>query len=86
MRVIKTALMMTAVFVAGCNDENPTTASTQHPPVISPAMMQKQMRHADIRTTLRVYAHVIPQSQRDAMENISIGTVPLAEQKQAATV
>jgi integrase len=49
-------------------------------------VMQKQMRHADIRTTLRVYAHVIPQSQRDAMESVSIGTVPLAEQEQAATV
>ena len=26
---------------------------------------QAQMRHADIKTTLRIYAHVIPQSQRD---------------------
>jgi hypothetical protein len=35
------------------------------------------MRHADVRTTLKVYAHVIPQSQRDSMERIarrSIGT------------
>jgi integrase len=37
-------------------------------------VLQKQMRHADIRTTLEVYAHVIPQSQRDAMEAVSIGT------------
>jgi integrase len=37
-------------------------------------VLQKQMRHANIRTTLRVYAHAIPQSQRDAMESVSIGT------------
>lgn len=34
------------------------------------SVVQHQLRHADIRTTLGVYAHVIPQSQRDAMENI----------------
>jgi hypothetical protein len=28
----------------------------------------KQMRHADVRTTLEVYVRVIPQSQRDAMK------------------
>jgi hypothetical protein len=28
------------------------------------------MRHADVKTTLKIYAHVIPQSQRDAMENV----------------
>jgi len=36
-------------------------------------VLQTQMRHAD----LRVYAHLIPQSQRDAMErasNVPIGT------------
>jgi len=40
-------------------------------------VLQTQMRHADVRTTLRVYAHVIPQSQRDSMERIAdraIGT------------
>lgn len=37
-------------------------------------VLQKQMRHADVRTTLRVYAHAIPQSQRDAMEQVSTGT------------
>jgi integrase len=41
-------------------------------------VLQQQMRHADVRTTLRIYAHAIPQSQRDAMEGISIGTnVPI---------
>ena len=29
-----------------------------------------QMRHADVKTTLRVYSHVIPQTQRDAMEQV----------------
>src|SRR5262245_49400102 len=43
-------------------------------------VLQSQMRHADVRTTLRVYSHVIQDSQRDAMESIakSIGTrVPI---------
>jgi integrase len=34
-------------------------------------VLQAQMRHADVRTTLKVYAHVIPQSQRDSMERIA---------------
>ena len=34
-------------------------------------VLQTQMRHADVRTTLKVYAHVIPQSQRDSMERIA---------------
>jgi len=33
-------------------------------------VLQSQLRHADIKTTLKVYARVIPQSQRDAMENL----------------
>jgi integrase len=40
-------------------------------------VLQAQMRHADVRTTLKVCAHVIPQSQRNSMERIanrSIGT------------
>ena len=39
-------------------------------------VLQTQMRHADVKTTLRVYAHIIPQSQREAMERASaaIGT------------
>ena len=45
-------------------------------------VLQQQLRHADVRTTLKVYAHLIPQSQRDAMEsigNLSIGTnVPIS--------
>jgi integrase len=34
------------------------------------SVLQKQMRHADIATTLRIYTHAIPQSQRDAMEQL----------------
>jgi integrase len=48
-------------------------------------VLQKQMRHSDVRTTLKVYAHVIPQSQRDAMEAVSIGTVPVVEQERSST-
>lgn len=36
-------------------------------------VLQSQLRHADVKTTLKVYAHVIPQSQRDAMENLGSG-------------
>lgn len=36
--------------------------------------LQAQMRHADVRTTLRIYAHVVQQSQRDAMEGAAIST------------
>ena len=49
--------------------------------------LQSQMRHADVRTTLKVYAHVIPQSQRESMERIaarSIGTkVPIGTKSAA---
>lgn len=38
-------------------------------------VLQQQLRHADVRTTLKVYAHVIPQSQRDAMESIGAGSI-----------
>lgn len=50
-------------------------------------VLQSQMRHADVKTTLRVYSHVIQQSHRDAMESLgqaSIGTnVPFGTQKEA---
>jgi integrase len=41
-------------------------------------VLQQRMRHADIKTTLRIYAHAIPQTQRDVMERLkglSIGTL-----------
>jgi integrase len=38
-------------------------------------VLQRQMRHADIATTLRVYTHAIPQSQRDAMEGVNLQSV-----------
>ncbi|MGA8557388.1 MAG: site-specific integrase, partial [Candidatus Acidiferrales bacterium] len=39
------------------------------------SVLQKQLRHADVATTLRIYAHAIPQSQRDAMENVTLQSV-----------
>jgi integrase len=33
-------------------------------------VLQKQLRHADVKTTLRIYARAIPASQREAMERI----------------
>ena len=36
--------------------------------------LQQQMRHADVRTTLEIYAHVLPDSQRLAIEGASIST------------
>jgi len=33
-------------------------------------VLQTQLRHASVTTTLKIYAHVIPQSQRDAMERV----------------
>jgi integrase len=38
-------------------------------------VLQRQMRHADIATTLRIYTHAIPQSQRDAMEGVTLQSV-----------
>jgi len=38
-------------------------------------VLQKQLRHADIATTLRLYTHAIPQSQRDAMEGVTLQSV-----------
>jgi integrase len=35
-------------------------------------VLQSQLRHADVKTTLRVYSHVIPQTQRDVMENLGL--------------
>jgi integrase len=47
-------------------------------------VLQKQLRHADVRTTLAIYAHVIPESQRQAMERISISTfVPISTENAA---
>lgn len=50
-------------------------------------VLQAQMRHADIKTTLRIYAHAIPQTHRDVMERLqglSIGTgVPIGTERSA---
>ena len=38
----------------------------------TPAVVQKQMRHSDPRITLGIYAHVVGDEQRDAVENRSV--------------
>jgi integrase len=35
-------------------------------------VLQQQLRHADVRTTLRIYTRVIPESQRAAMEKVAV--------------
>jgi integrase len=35
------------------------------------SVVQAQMRHSDPRITLGIYGHVVPQSQRDAVENLA---------------
>jgi integrase len=40
-------------------------------------VLQQQMRHADVKTTLRVYAHAIPESQRNAMERVALSIGPV---------
>ena len=35
-----------------------------------PTVLHTQLGHASVTTTLKIYAHVIPQSQRDAMERV----------------
>ena len=50
-------------------------------------VLQAQMRHADVHTTLRIYSHAIPQTQRDAMDKFSIGTkVPIGTERQTQVV
>jgi integrase len=46
----------------------------------TPAVVQKQLRHSDPRITLGVYAHVIGNQQRDAIENRSARIEHLAVQ------
>jgi integrase len=47
------------------------TASSLLADGATPAVVQKQLRHSDPRITLGVYAHVIGNQQRDAVENRS---------------
>ena len=37
----------------------------------TPAVVQRQLRHSDARITLGVYAHVVGDEQRDAVQNRS---------------
>ena len=36
---------------------------------VTPAVMQKKLRHSDPRITLGIYGHVVGSQQRDAVEN-----------------
>lgn len=50
-------------------------------------VLQRQMRHADVRTTLRVYSHLVSETHVDVMEKLaqrSIGTnVPISTEVSA---
>jgi len=50
-------------------------------------VLQRQMRHADVRTTLRIYSHLALETHRECMEKIgqrSIGTnVPIVTEQNA---
>ena len=50
-------------------------------------VLQRQMRHADVRTTLRIYFHLVSETHRECMERIgqrSIGTnVPIGTEQNA---
>jgi len=38
---------------------------------VTPAVVQKQLRHSDARITLGLYGHVVGDAQRDAVQNRS---------------
>jgi integrase len=50
-------------------------------------VLQQQMRHADVRTTLRIYSHLVSETHRECMEKIGkrpIGTnVPISTEVNA---
>jgi integrase len=50
-------------------------------------VLQRQLRHADVRTTLRIYSHLVSETHRECMERIgqrSIGTsVPIGTEQNA---
>jgi integrase len=37
----------------------------------SPKVAQTQLRHADVSTTMRAYAHILGSEQRDAAETVA---------------
>jgi integrase len=42
-------------------------------------VLQAQMRHADVRTTLSIYTHVVQQTQRDAVEQVAIPGIQIVQ-------
>jgi integrase len=67
---LKPALRKLGIAPAGLHAFRHGLATELSESCVPITVLQAQMRHADIKTTLKVYAHAIPQSQRDAMENI----------------
>ncbi len=51
------------------------------------SVLQRQMPHADVCTTLRIYSHLVSETHRECMERIgerSIGTnVPIGTEQNA---
>lgn len=44
----------------------------------SPVVAQRQLRHSDVMTTMRHYAHILGSEQRDAAEKIAVQLLPVA--------
>ena len=45
---------------------------------VTPAVVQRQLRHSDARITLGIYGHVVGNQQREAVENRAARIVPEA--------
>jgi integrase len=64
-------LMKLGIPRGGFHSMRHGTASALLADGATPAVVQKQMRHSDPRITLGIYAHVVGDEQRDAVENRS---------------
>ena len=50
-------------------------------------VLQAQMRHADVQTTLRIYSHAVPATLGEAMDRLSIGTnVPIGTNSEGQAI
>jgi integrase len=65
-------LMKLGIPRGGFHSMRHGTASALLADGATPAVVQKQMRHSDPRITLGIYAHVVGDQQRDAVENRSV--------------
>src|ERR1700680_3067847 len=46
----------------------------------TPKVVQRQLRHADARTTLQIYGHVVGEAQREAVEKVASIVAPSGPQ------